>query len=179
MIIDLAPGEQTLKVVRKHWLTLIPQLLGLFMLFVAPFVLLVISSSIETDMFNFASVLESHRNQVNFIIVFWFVFLWFQLFHIWTDFYLDKWIITNRRIIDIEQKGFFSRQVSNFRIDRIQDITTNVHGLVPTFLNFGDINVQTAGEGGNFIIPTISRPTELKEFISRLQEAAIKAHQPV
>lgn len=171
-MINIAPGEQVLKTVRKHWFFVALKMGSLGLLLLAPFLILAILSVVGEEHSAIATFLTEQRSTINFIIVLWFLFVWYRLFHLWTDFYLDKWVITDRRIIDIEQKGFFVREVSNFRIDRIQDVTTSMNGLLETFLNFGDIKVQTAGDNGDFTIPDIPRPMDLKEFISRLQEAS-------
>ena len=89
---------------------------------------------------------------------------------VWTDYYLDVWMVTDKRVIDIEQKGFFHRQTSVFRIERIQDVTVETHGIVATLLNFGDIHVQTAGEGQEFIMRGIANPKYVRRVILRQQD---------
>jgi len=84
---------------------------------------------------------------------------------IWTDYYLDVWTVTDKRIIDQEQQGLFHRRTSVFRIERIQDVTIEVRGIVATLLNFGDIHVQTAGEAQEFIMYGIAHPKYVREII--------------
>ena len=91
--------------------------------------------------------------------------IWIRFFSLVTDIYLDSWTITNKRIIDIDQRGFFNRQVSSFRIERIQDVTTDINGIIATFLNFGDIHVQTAGDDQEFIIHGVPNPKAIKQNI--------------
>lgn len=79
-------------------------------------------------------------------------------------------MITNKRIISIKQKGFFNREISNFRIEKIQDITTKVEGIIETFFDYGDIEVQTAGEMSDFTIGNVPRPVVIKEIISKIQD---------
>lgn len=64
----------------------------------------------------------------------------------WMDYYLDMWIITNERIIDIEQHGLFNREISEIPLHRVQDVTIQVRGIIETLLGFGTIRIQTAGE---------------------------------
>ena len=91
---------------------------------------------------------------------------------VWTDYYLDVWMVTDKRIIDIEQKSFFHRQTSVFRIERIQDITIETRGIIATLLNFGDIHVQTAGESQEFIMRGIANPKYMRRIILRQQDRA-------
>ena len=60
--------------------------------------------------------------------------------------FLNAWVLTNRRITTIKQRRFFNREVSSLLLPRIQDVTTNVTGVLPSLLGIGDIKVQSAGE---------------------------------
>ena len=83
----------------------------------------------------------------------------------WTLYYLDVWIITDKRIIDIEQKGIFNREISTFRTDNIQDVTIEIRGIIGTFLKFGDIHIETASENNSFVIREALNPERVKEVI--------------
>jgi hypothetical protein len=83
---------------------------------------------------------------------------------------LDVWIVTDQRIINIEQKGLFSRVVSELELENIQDITSDVRGVIATFLNYGDLFVQTAAEKERFIFRNIPDPYKVKDMIMNLQE---------
>ena len=63
------------------------------------------------------------------------------------------------------QKGLFYRDISTCRLNRIQDVTVEVRGLIPSLLDFGTITVQTAGEEDNFIIHGMPHPYEIKRAI--------------
>ena len=86
------------------------------------------------------------------------------LFYFWADYYLDMWIITTERIIDINQLGLFSREISEIPLRHVQDVTIEVHGIIETFLKFGTIKIQTAGER-EFTIDTVPRLYEAKDLI--------------
>ena len=80
------------------------------------------------------------------------------------DFYFDIWIITNERVIDVEQHGLFRRETSEFGIDKIQDITVEVPNMVATFLKYGNLRIQTAGER-SFAIKDVPNIYEIKKVI--------------
>ena len=82
----------------------------------------------------------------------------------WMDYYLYVWIITSERIIDIEQKGLFNREISEFTLDKVQDITVKVPNMMATFLKYGDVIIQTAGES-SFEIKQIPNFYEAKNLI--------------
>jgi hypothetical protein len=91
--------------------------------------------------------------------------VWLYAFLVWIDYFFDVWIITNERVINIEQKGLFSRSVSELKFSRIQDVTSEVHGLIPTMLNFGDVSVQTASEEDNFLFRRVPDPYHIKDVL--------------
>jgi hypothetical protein len=64
------------------------------------------------------------------------------IFITWIDYYFDVWIITNERIINIEQKNLFIRTTSEVTLTRVQDVTATIGGFFPTLLDFGDVLVQ-------------------------------------
>lgn len=100
------------------------------------------------------------------------IFLWVYLIALWlgffielTDFLLDSWILTNERLIDIEQLSMFSRRVSTLALDRVQDITVEESGIINTFLGIGTVYIQTAGQEREFKIPGAKYPSKVKELI--------------
>jgi hypothetical protein len=99
-----------------------------------------------------------------------FLFLWVSLFLIWIDVYFDVWIITDERIVNIEQKDLFTRRVSELRFHTVQDVTSEVNGLLPSILDYGDVLVQTAGENPRFIFHNVPNPVAIKDLIMKLAE---------
>ncbi len=98
------------------------------------------------------------------------LFIWNLFFILWLDYYLDAWIVTNERIININQKGFFNRDISELKLTKIQDVTSEISGFIPTLLNYGNIHVQTAGEKERFVFYQIPDPNKVKNVIVQLQE---------
>lgn len=94
--------------------------------------------------------------------------LWVALFVVLADFYLDVWVVTSERIIAVEQKGLFSRTVSECELTKVQDMTTDVRGIVATFLNYGNLNIRTASEHEQFIFKQIGGPDAAKDEIAHL-----------
>lgn len=96
--------------------------------------------------------------------------IWSQ-FMITLTFYCMRYlIITNQRIIEVEQKGFFNREVSAFRLENIQDITVDIRGIISSLLDFGDVHIQTASKDRDFKIERAPHPEELKLLISEEHE---------
>ncbi len=94
---------------------------------------------------------------------------------IWTNYYLDLWIITDRRIVVVEQLSFFNRNISMFRIERLQDIEVRTTGLLQTFLNYGTLAAQTAGHfESNFSSSGLPDPRGLQAIIQKAMDERLQ-----
>lgn len=100
----------------------------------------------------------------------YYLFLWLFLYIHWLEFYLDVWVVTNERVINVDQRRLFSRRISEVRLVQVQDVTTVVEGFFHTFLKFGDIDLQTAAEQGKFTFKNIPNPDSVREVIVKLME---------
>lgn len=98
------------------------------------------------------------------------LFIWLFFFFSFIDYYLDIWIITDERIIDVKQEGFFSRTVSELKLFQIQDVTSELKGFFEFIFRYGDVYVQTAGEVQRFVFSQISNPEEVRDIIIKLAE---------
>ena len=92
---------------------------------------------------------------------------WLVMFYLLTMYSLNTVIITDRRVMDREQKGFFNRKVSELHNYRIQDVSVYVKGIIETFLHFGTVTIQTAGSEKEFVFPHIANPDEVKNTIMK------------
>ena len=159
------PNEKILLVLRRHWFDIFSQFIFIFILLgllFGSFGLYFISYPISENS-SFKILLAFGQNL-------FFIFLWMISFIIWIDYYFDIWIVTDRRIVNVEQHGLFNRETSELELEKIQDIATDVRGIIPTFLNYGDIQVQTAGEQEKFLFHNIPDPYSVKNLIMNLQK---------
>ncbi len=99
-----------------------------------------------------------------------FLFAWLFLYQQYLDYYLDSWIVTTKRILNIEQTGLFSRTVSELRLYRVQDVTATVNGLLPTMLNYGNVEIQSAGAKVRIVFEEIPRPNDIAKRVLELSE---------
>lgn len=93
------------------------------------------------------------------------------------DYYFDVLIVTDRRVVDIDQGQLFYRKISELNLRDVEDISFERNGFFPTLLNYGSITIQTAGEARNFIINNIHFPSEIATVIADLSDQA-KAGKP-
>jgi uncharacterized membrane protein YdbT with pleckstrin-like domain len=160
-MMELRPEERVLCAVRQHWLIFLLETAFLAALAFLPLIELFLPDLAGT--FGFSIMLGA---PALFLTATWLLFLWVTFFVIWTNYYLDAWIVTDQRLIDIEQHGLFNRSVSECRLDRIQDVTAEVKGFLPTLLKYGNVTIQTAGEQGRFVMRNVPEPYALKDIIA-------------
>jgi uncharacterized membrane protein YdbT with pleckstrin-like domain len=151
---EIEPNESVTLVVRKHWVLLALRLLPDVFLAIAPPIFIFIFSGIPTP-------------PERFFLGLWWLLIWMGAFAHLTRYYLNAWIITNSRIIDICQPAFFNRHISSFLIDRVQDVTTTVNGLLQTAIGFGTLSVETAGRADQFLMTGVPRPDMVRDLIMR------------
>ncbi len=78
-------------------------------------------------------------------------------------------IITNQRLIDLDQQGFFNRTVSETTFAKIQDVSYTIRGLLPTVFHYGTVVVQTAGGQTNLELKGVHKPESVQDVITELQ----------
>jgi uncharacterized membrane protein YdbT with pleckstrin-like domain len=178
-MIEIDNNEHVLRVVRKHWFVLLGELFLLVACLFVPVILLFALHLTHFSVTSLISWIGSPLFGQGFFLFAWLFIVWMIGWTLWTNYYLDVVIVTDKRIFTIEQNGLFHRSSSSFRIDRIQNTTVDQKGIVQTLLNFGTIRLETAGESDDFIGTFIAKPYDLKKFINEMQDTALERSQLV
>ncbi len=168
---DLKHDERLVTIVRHHWFILLRDVVGILILFIIPFIVVPIAGIYIVG----SGMPAAQVGAVfGFLGSLWALLCWQLLFVKWTDYYYDVWIVTNWRIIDIDQKGLFKRNVASILdLDHIQDVDYELHGLIGNILNFGHFNVQTAGSRVEFDFDDAANPSYVERTIRDAQEELI------
>ncbi len=158
-------GEEILLIVRRHWFNIARQFIYLFFVFA----LIALAFVYFPNLFPYLTTTDGYLFfllLLNFLVL----LVWITSFIVWIDYYFDVWIITTKRIVNIEQRGLFVRHVSELEHENIQDITTEVKGFIPTLLNYGEVFIQTAAEKERFLFHSVPRPYHIKDLVMNLQK---------
>lgn len=170
----LNDDEKIILIARKHWFVLAVEFAVIFFVLILPFALFFFLGAL--NIFSFSKNLTPIFVMAGSL---WTLFVWMLFFFAWTDYYLDIWIITDKRLIDIEQRGLFNRNVATLRLERIQDSNVEIKGIIATILKFGNINVQTAAGSPQFFMRHIKNPYEVKDTILKYHHAALEEERYV
>lgn len=167
----LEPGEQVVRTVRKHWLVFVGMLFPYFGLAILPLVLPPVLRW-ATQFYPEGNVILSHVQiappLLQLLLGAWWFILWVGAFNAFTSYFLNVWYITSHRIVEVRQFGFFDRKVSSFLLVRVQDVTTNVEGIIADLFGFGRVQVETAGTASHlFVMEGVADPVGMRDLIMR------------
>ncbi len=144
--LSITSDEEILLKVRKHWLVLVRNVAGVAIFGVVPFVFFAILEAVMPPSVNPFVHFYPYAALATSV---WLLVVWITLAAIWTEHYLDLWIVTSKRIISVDQIGIFNRAVTSLSLERIQEITVRQENALETLLHYGTIVIETAGSDGN------------------------------
>lgn len=131
---NLRPNEKVIMIVRRHWVIYIILWLILFSW--------ILFSSTLYWLF-WVSLLT---NMIN--VIFWLFFL-VLLYIKWLDHELDLYIITDNRIIWVEQVAFLNRTVTECNLWQVQEVNSRTKWLFANILNYWTLTILTAWNATN------------------------------
>lgn len=157
------PDEKVILVLRRHWFVILVRILGFSGAALLPGIVLTIAAVLDHPFVFQATSLASVLGVLGFAL--YELFVWNFFYMSWLDYELDVFIVTDRRIVNIAQNGLFNRSVSEQQLFRVQDVTSETKGVFATFLRFGTVYAQTAGEKEHFIFRNVPNPESVAKVI--------------
>lgn len=154
-------GEKVVLLMRQHPLTNISWLATSLLMFAVPTVLtsLKLLEFLPTN-FLFVAILS------------WYLATSGLMLEKLLSWLFNVYIVTDKRIIDIDFFNLIHKQVSYTELDKIQDITYSTGGVIGTLFNWGDVLIQTAGASPNFDFLKVPQPALVVEKIKELQNGS-------
>ena len=74
----------------------------------------------------------------------------------WMMWYFSYYIVTNERLRQTRQKGFFKKSVVDLELSNILNMSYGVTGLFAAMFDYGTILIQT--EAGDLVLSMVSHP---------------------
>ncbi len=171
-IIKQKPYERIEYLLRRHALTFIPKILTFLVLMAMPIGLYFLITNLYPTIFE----TEKYFTLAVLFASIYYLSIYLFAYGTFIDFYLDIWVVTNDRIVNMEQKGLLATKVTELDLYRIQDVTVDVRGLFQTLINYGDLIVKTASSNTHIIFRRIPNPNELRQTLIALAEEDRKFH---
>lgn len=156
--------EQVVLFIRQHLVTMIGPALLVALLAISPIVIFPLL---------FQYLVLPIEIPARYIVVgtaFWYVATFGFALMSFLRWFFNIYIVTNKRIVDIDFLHLLYKEFSEARLERIQDISFKSGGIFAAFFDYGDIDIQTAAEVPNIEFAAIPKPAKVVETISALLE---------
>lgn len=130
-LISQNEGEKIIKTMHRHPLTFFRDAIGSIFLFFASLVVMI--------MFFYVPLVLP----IAFLVFVFSIIGGFYSYFTWEK---DMFLITNQRIVDIEQKTLFSKSQKEAYLEKIQDVSFEIKGILGSLFNYGTVSIQTASD---------------------------------
>lgn len=159
------PNEKVYLITRPHWLTLAKQV-AVWLIFVA--ILLLFDLLVAP---RFPALSQSpYLEYVNLFKTIYLMYLMAAIFFLWIIYYLNYQIVTNERLVDIDQINLLYHRTSELHLENIEDVRAEIKGVFGTLFNYGTIYIQTAGVTAHFEFDNVPNPHRTAKLVLDLYE---------
>ncbi len=150
--------EEVVLLLRAHPLTQLPWIITAIIFSLIPFFGVFIVSS-------FVSGLE-----LIFVILLWYSLIFSYSFLSFLSWLFNVGIVTNKRVLDFDFSLVLYKEISAAAFNDVSDVTVKEAGFIPSYFNFGNVFVQTAGTEQNIEFLRVPMPNEVVTIINELAE---------
>jgi len=165
--------ESILHITRRHYITFVPIAFLFIILILVPLVVYWLINQLYPGFL----INDPYYQLVILFVSLYYLSLCLFFYSYFIDFYLDILIVTNDRLVDIDQRGLFARTISEVELFQIQDITSEVEGFFPSLFGYGNLVIQTASAIPKVIVHDIPNPHALRQELLDLAAADKKYHR--
>jgi len=151
-------GEKVVLLLRRHPITNLRWIFLTILMFLAPLLL---------TSFPIIDFLPSNFRFV--AVLGWYMITFAFAFENFLDWFFNVDMITDERIVDIDFVNLIYKEISDANIDKIQDVTVKVGGVIPTMFDYGDVYIQTASEKPRFEFLSIPKPEDVAKILQELR----------
>ncbi len=150
--------EEIILLLRRHIITNVAWILTAVFMFFVPFFL------------RFIPVLDFLPFRFQFIIVLmWYLIILAFIFEKFLSWYFNVFIVTDERIIDVDFLSLVYKEITESKIDRIQDVTLTMGGICCSIFNYGTVYIQTAGDVPKIEFEQVPKPQKVVKILNQLQ----------
>jgi len=88
----------------------------------------------------------------------------------WLNNELDMYVITNKRIIGIDQVSFLNRTISECSLADVQEVNSKTKWVLANIFDYGSVTIQTAWNASNFHMAIVPKPMQSARQILNIVE---------
>lgn len=165
-------AEKLYFILRRHPITNIGWMLGVTFLVALPlFIMLFVPDQVLQEIFK---IIPTEFQIVLFIT--WYILTLFFAFESFILWYFNVYIITNKRLIDVDFYGFWRKRISETGYDSVEDATYETTKFLHVLFDYGNISMQTAAEKREFEFNSVPQPSRVHDKLTDLVEAYKKKY---
>lgn len=158
------PHETIILFLRSHFITNISWIIFTVILICLP---LTITLFLSLFKLGFLSSLIAARFTVIYVL-FYYLMVFSYVFISFLHWFYNVFIVTSQRVVDIDYSDIVVHNIAITSLSHVQDVNYTQSGFIPTFFNYGNLFVQTAGDERNFEAFSIPKPREATHIIGDL-----------
>lgn len=155
MYFEKQKGEEIVEMVRRSFFTILPPFLeALFLSFPGIYGLLYLD-----------------QPMISLISLVWLIFLISYVFYHWLIWHYDVYVITNQRVININQKSLFTKEVLELSYDKIEDVYYGIESFSGSLFGYGTVKILPRSNISylKMDIVNVSDPQDIQKLILGLR----------
>ena len=156
--------ETVIKIIYRHWIELVPVIISSGVTLLVAIGLIYVSSRYSDQLILLPAGVITLAAMVLALLSIAILLVGYYIYR------QNKLILTDMHLIQVVQRGLFSRSVAQLSMLRVQDVSAVRKGLFATLLDYGTIEVETAGEVDNFVFNVAPHPQQLADECLAVQE---------
>ena len=150
--------EKVILLLRQHWMTQVKWVVTAVMMVFLPI------SLIWIPLISFMP-----SNYQFMAVVMWYLLVLAFVYEEFISWFYHVFIITDERVIDIDFHHILYKEISEAKIDNIEDVTFTQGGMTRAWFNYGDVSLQTAAEKREFTIEAVPEPYRVVKILNELK----------
>lgn len=95
------------------------------------------------------------------------MFLFWHTFRLWS---YTLFVVTDKRLIDIDQRSLFDRVVTESHFVDIDEVTYRTHGVFATIFQYGTITVKMHGDAADIWFEHVRKPARVQNLLNDLRK---------
>ena len=149
--------EKIILLLRRHWVTNLRWIFSALGLALAPLVL------------TFFPLLGSFPPRLQAAaLMLWYLLVLAFIIQQALSWFFNVGIVTSKRVVDIDFFNLIHKRISDAELDRIQDVTFTVSGILRTMFNFGTVFIQTAAEKPEISFEDVPNPSLVTKVLEKI-----------
>jgi len=155
--------EKIILLLRRHFIVNLRWAVESILLILVPTILSYALILAKVDLLKYIST-----RYVFVFYVLWYITVFGFLFEQFLVWFFNVYIVTNKRIVDMDFHGLLHRDVAEAPLRNIEDITRSINGAAQVVFNYGNVVIQTAGEQRELEFEEVPDPARVQDIISDL-----------